>query len=433
MQTSLVPAILIAAFIWSCSDDGPIGQPDASIDSDSGIDSGDDAYTSSDDASDAGSDDAGGGDDSGDLGIGDEYALVIPAGTQVCSDKRSTWDVYGAYQNRMRITFIEGTVLLPKDQPTFERDWIASIEYTPDKTILQPSSAGIFTMTSSAGRDDYEFVQTFTDGAKTYTLTYKVWFDTTDANDRIRIFDETYMSPALTYPQKTLDLSIDGDEFERWYFLTCTFNLYLPVIHRVQTTDGAQLELEERTFPSPDHCILACPTGFLKATFDLGIHHRPVEDPFRLAFVDSQHNWFDRFIVMFDDPVTDIQGLHFFPHDNDAVDMKVDYLDAGLNIIRETLVTSYHTVELWPSFDSQAVQSNSCTEYCQWAGLAEACEATCTVEGQPIAGRCLETGTWPATGAWTELETCDTTFDTCTAAGRHYVQCCCSRIGDIWK
>jgi hypothetical protein len=446
MRYKLVPALLFTAFLWGCSDNGPSGQPDASDASDAG---GDDAYDAGDDAgddasggdpSDAGADDrdagngddAGTGDDAGDLGIGDDYALVIPPGTQVCSDKRSTWDVYGAYRNRMRITFIDGTVVLPKGQPTFERDWISSIEYTPDKTILQPSSAGIFTMTQNVDRDDYEFVQTFTDGNKTYTLTYKVWFDTTDPNDRVRVFDEAYLSPYMAWPQKTLDLAIDGDEFERWYFLTCTFDLYIPVIHRVQTADGAQLELEERWFPSSDHCILACPTGFLKATFNLGIHHRPVEDPFRLAFVDGQHNWFDRFIVAFDSPVTDIHALHFFPHDNNAPDMKVDYLDADLNIIRETLVTDYTTVELWFSFDSRGSQHNSCTEYCNWAGLADSCEASCTVDGQPIAGRCLETGDWPPTGDTTVLETCDTTFDTCTAAGRPFVQCCCARIGDIW-
>ena len=401
---------LLAALLIFSGCNGSNGQPDAS---------------DANDARDAG------GDDVGDLGIGDDYALVIPSGTKVCSDKRSTWDVYGGYRNRMRITFKDGTILLPKES-RFERDWIASIEYTPDKTLLQPSSAGIFTLYQNADRDDYEFTQTFTDGAKTYTLIYKVWFDTTDPNDRVRVFDEPYMSPALAWPQKTLDLTIDGDEFERWYFLTCTLDLYLPVIHRVQTADGAQLELEERWFPSSDHCILACPTGFLKATHDLGIHHRLVEDPFRLAFVDGQHNWFDRFIVMFDDPVTDIHGLHFFPHDNDAVEMKVDYLDSGLNIIRETLVTSYHTVELWSSFDSRTVQADSCTEYCEWAGLAEACESSCTVSGQPIAGRCLETGTWPPAGDWTQLAACDTTFDACAAAGRPFIQCCCSRSGDIW-
>ena len=422
---------LLASLLVFSGCNGSNNRPDTSDAFDAGEDAGggDDAFEDAfdDDYDDPGTDRAADGDydDAGDLGLVDEYALVIPAGTRVCSDKRSTWDVYGGYQNRMRITFKDGKVLLPKE-PSFERDWIESIEYTPDKTLLQPSSAGVFTMTSSAGRDDYEFVQTFTDGAKTYTLTYQVWFDTTDPGDRVRVFDEAYLSPALTYPQKTLDLEIAGDEYERWYFLTCTFDLYLPVIHRVQTADGAELELEERTFPSPDYCMLACPTGFLKAAFDLGIHHRPVEDPFRLAFVDGQHNWFDRFIVMFDDPVTDIHGLHFFPNDSD----KVDYLDAGLNIIRATPVTGYQVVELWSSFDSRGSQYNSCTEYCEWVGLAEACDPSCTVEGQPVAGRCLETGAWPATGAWTPLAACDTTFDACAAAGRPFIQCCCSRIAE---
>jgi hypothetical protein len=418
--------VILFLFFSGCSDDGPNSLPDAS-------DAGDAYDAGSDDAgSDAPEDGTAQDADAGDPGIGDEYALLIPAGTRACSDKRSTWDVYGGYLNRMRITFVDGTILLPKDQPPFERDWIASIEYGPDKTLLQPSSAGIFTLTSSAGRDDYDFVQLFSDGALTYTLTYNVWFDPADPNDRLRVFDEPYLSPALTYPQKTIDLTVDRGEFERWYFLTCRHDLYLPVIHRVRTADGAELDLEERYLPS-DACMLACPTALVRAEFRLGPDHRLVEDPFRLAFVDGQHNWFDRFLVAFDDPVADIRALHFFPTADQAPQQKVDYLDAALDTIRSSPVTGYTVVELWAAFDSATVPATTCTEYCRdYAGLAEACEPSCIVEGQPLAGRCFPTQSWPPTGDWTDLSSCDATFETCAAAGRPFIQCCCSRIADIW-
>jgi hypothetical protein len=367
------------------------------------------------------------------LDLGQDYALVIPAGTQVCSDKRSTWDIFGGYQNRMRITFEDGVVSLPNDQDSFERSWIASVEFGPERTLLTPLANGSFTRTNSAERVDYQFVQAFSDGAKTYTLTYDVWFDPNLQEDRLRIFDELYLSPPITYPVKTIELTVDGDEYERWYFLTCLYDLYLPVQHRVVTADGAELELEERVYSSSDACMLACPTALLQASFQLGQDQRLVQDPFRLAFVDSQHNWFDQFLVVFDDPVDDIHALHFFPADNDAPEKKVDYLDAELNVIRVSLVTNHTTVELWQTFDSDALTVNTCGEYCRdHAGLAEDCESTCIVEGQAIAGRCFTALQWPPPDDWTILNTCDETFDACAGAGRPFIQCCCSRIASDW-
>ena len=360
------------------------------------------------------------------LDLGQDYALVIPAGTQACSDKRSLWDLFGGYQTRMRITFQAGVVSLPTDQPSFERDWIASVEFGPDRTLLTPLASGTFTRTSSPEKVEYQFVQVFSDGALTYTLTYDVWFNPDLLDDRLRIFDELYLSPPLSYPINTIELTVDREEYERWYFLTCLYNLYLPVLHRVQTADGAELELEERSFSSPDACVWACPTALLQAKFQLAPEQRLVQDPFRLAFVDGQHNWFDQFLVVFDDPVDDIHALHFFPTGNGAV----DYLDAGLNVIRTSLVTSYTTVELRPTFDSGALTVNTCGEYCRdHAGLAEDCESTCIVEGQAIAGRCFSAIQWPPPDDWTVLGTCNETFEACAGAGRPFIQCCCSRIG----
>ncbi|MBW2699461.1 MAG: hypothetical protein JRF33_01470 [Deltaproteobacteria bacterium] len=365
------------------------------------------------------------------LSLGEDYALVIPAGTRVCTDKHSSWDVFGAYQTRMRVTFRDGVVSLPKNEPSFERDWIASVEFGPDRVLLDPLTSGYFTLTSLADRDEYEFVQTFSDGSMAYTLTYKVEFDPSATDDRLRVFDEFYLSPPVTYPTQTIELTVDREEFERWYFLTCRHDLYLPVLHRVQTADGAELLLEERYYPSED-CMFACPTALVRARFQLGQEERLLEDPFRLAFVDGQHNWFDRFLLVFDDPVEDIHALHYFPNDNQAPEKKVDYLDAELNVMRQSLVTSHTIVDLWPTFDSGAVPATNCTEYCRdHVGLAEGCEAFCIVEGQTLAGRCFPTQQWPTTDDWTALATCDEAFDACVGAGRPFIQCCCSRIANF--
>ena len=101
--------------------------------------------------------------------------------------------------------------------------------------------------------------------------------------------------------------------------------------------------------------------------------------------------------------------------------------------MRTSLVTSHTIVDLWPSFDSEALSATNCEEYCRdHIGLAEGCEASCIVEGQTIAGRCFPTQQWPTNDDWTPLSACDEAFDACVGAGRPFIQCCCSRIADSY-
>jgi hypothetical protein len=366
------------------------------------------------------------------LDLGDDFALVIPAGTRACSDKRSTWDLLGGYQTRMRIAFREGVVRLPRDESGFERDWIEAIELGPGRDLLQPLTAGTFSRTASAGQVEYRFDQLFSGAGETYTLEFVVWFDEAQGAARVRTFDEAFLSPPMAYPSASLDLRVESSAGQTWYLLTCRYDLYLPVLHRVRTADGAELDLEERSFPS-DACMLACPTALARATFRLGQDQRQVDDPFRLAFVDGQHNWFDQFLVVFEDPVSDIHALSYFPADQDVPEECVEYLDAQLEQVGSSPVTSHLTVELWPTFDAGTVSVTTCAGYCdQYVGLAEGCEASCPMAGQELAGRCLSDGGWPPSDDWTALAGCDEDFSACAQAGRGYVQCCCSRIAGDW-
>lgn len=365
------------------------------------------------------------------LDLGGDRALLIPEGTRVCSDKRSSWDVFGGYHNRMRITFRGGVVRLPAEPAQFERDWIDTIEYGPERTLLESAGAGSFTRRKAAGRVEYRFVQPFSGGGEIYELTYDVWFDAADPDDRLRVFDEVYLSPPLEYPVRTIQLEIARGEYERWWFLTCRYLLYQPVLHRVATEDGAALELDERVFSNQD-CMLACPTALRRAVFALGDVEREVSDPFRLSFVDGQHNWFDQFLVVFDEPVDDIHGLYYFPNDNQVPEPRVVFLDAALEEIRTTLVTSHHTVELWPAFNADDLAVESCEVYCRdHLGLAEGCEAGCPVEDQHIPGRCLASPDIEPGQNWTPLASCQDTFEACRQAGRPHIQCCCSRPADL--
>jgi hypothetical protein len=363
--------------------------------------------------------------------LGDDFALVIPEGTRVCSDKRSTHDVFGEYRSRMRVAFREGVVRLPPDQAEFERDWIESIELGPGRERLQPLSEGVFSRTAAAERTEYRFRQAFSGPGGAYALEYAVRFNAAPGQARARVFDEVYLSPPVRYSADTLELRVDDAAGGAWFFFTCSHDLYLPVLHRIQTADGAELTLEERSLPS-DACMLACPTGLRRASFRRGQERREVADPFRLAFVDGQHNWFDRFLVVFDEPVAGIHALHYFPQDRDAPEKRVEHLDGALTFLDASAVTSHLTVALGSTFDAGAGTATSCAAHCAQQGLYQGCEASCPLGGQALAGRCLPTDGWPPAGDWTALGSCEEDFAACVQAGRGYVQCCCVRIAEDW-
>jgi hypothetical protein len=361
--------------------------------------------------------------------LGTSHGLVIPAGTRVCSDNQSTWDIFGGYWTKMRITFVDGLVELPTDEVNFQRNWIASVEYGPERTLLTPVDPGAFSLSSVADRDIYQYVQNFTSGSEDYILRARFEFDVV-AGERLIVFDELYLSPPLRFGVRTLDLSVTDTVFGSWYFVTCRYSLYQPIVHRVTTEDGGQLEIEERLYISDD-CMLACPTALVRASCTWDLESREVDDHFRLSFVDGQHNWYEQFVAMFDESVGPIHGIFYFPADDQQPELTVVHLDANLDPVGSSVVTEHITLELVSPFDSQTSSATSCAQWCQENPYRDACDNGCPVEDRTVAGRCLPSYDFPYYD-WMDLSTCDQIFDACVQAGYPYIQCCCSRAWSQW-
>ncbi|MBN2496011.1 MAG: hypothetical protein JXR96_15570 [Deltaproteobacteria bacterium] len=353
--------------------------------------------------------------------------LLLPAGTRVCSDKTSTWDLFGTYLHRMRIAFAEGLVQLPADEDRFGRDWIAAIELGPEKTLLEPLNEGGFAHSADGAQHSYSFEQDFTDGERLVCLRYEIAFPT--GSSRLRVFDELYLSPNTGLGTIVQDLTVSSDQDEHWIFTTCRHALYSPVLHLVSTADGGELALEERCYLDSWACMLACPTALRRADCAWGEEQRRIDDPFRLAFVDGQHNWSDKFLVVFDAPVSERFAVYYYPEDRDTPEPVVHYLDANLEEIGSSLVTGHETVELSFVFDARSSPAATCGEYCRDVlGLAVDCRSSCPLGGRSLAGRCMASQT--QTGEdWTAIEDCDQALAGCADAGRPFVQCCCQRYG----
>ena len=65
------------------------------------------------------------------------------------------------------------------------------------------------------------------------------------------------------------------------------------------------------------------------------------DDFFRLAYVAGQHNWFQKFIIMFDQPVDSAHGLLVDETSMTSGAEEMKYLDADLNEIGSAAITSY--------------------------------------------------------------------------------------------
>jgi hypothetical protein len=60
-----------------------------------------------------------------------------------------------------------------------------------------------------------------------------------------------------------------------------------------------------------------------------------------MAHVAGQHNWNQKFIVMFDQPVGSVHGLKVDETNTIGEAIQMQYLDADLNEIDTAAITSY--------------------------------------------------------------------------------------------
>jgi hypothetical protein len=305
-----------------------------------------------------GSSDAGFGDGDGDgdgdgnggtdVDVGDDFGLVIPVGTQACSQavvSGSAWDIDGEYRTKGRVTFAEGVFRLPREQASFELDWIEKVELGPDRTEPTPQGNGTFTRTIEGTADDgiyrYEYVQAYDLNGQSYTLTFRTAFVVTGgaAEKQVKTFDDAFISTAEDFA--TMDFTLTGEyqDGRVHVYTTCLHTLYRDVPYDVTVENGDTLHMDQK-FRAGDMCKI-CPAELVGAEFARGQERREVDDFFRLAYVAGQHNWFQKFIIMFDQPVGTAHGLLVDETSMTSGAEQMQYLDADLNVIDTAAITSY--------------------------------------------------------------------------------------------
>ncbi len=316
--------LLLMVLVGSCSSDGS---------SDGGIGDGD-----------------GDGDGSGgtDIDLGDDFGLLIPAGTRACSQavvSGSAWDIFGEYATKGRVTFAEGLFRLPRDRDSVEVDWIEKVELGPDRSEPAPQAGGTFTRTIEGSVDDgiyrYEYVRVYDLDGQSYALTFKTAFVVSSgaAEKQVKTFDDAFISTAEDY--STMDFTLTGEyqDGRIHVFTTCVHSLYRDVPYDITVENGDTLHMDQK-FRTGDMYKI-CPAEVVGAEFVRGQERREVDDFFRLAYVAGQHNWFQKFIIMFDQPVDSVYGLLVDETSMTSGAEQKQYLDADLNVIDTAAVTSY--------------------------------------------------------------------------------------------
>ena len=330
-------ALVIALLLGGC------GSSNGS--SDAGFGDGDPGPDRAEDGGDGIGDDVGGG---AEIDLGDDFVLLIPVKTQACSQaviSGSTWDIFGEYATKGRVTFAAGLFRLPREQASVELDWIEKVELGPEQTEPTPQGAGTFTRTIEGTADDgiyrYEYVQVYDLDGESYTLIFKTAFTVAGgvAAEPVKTFDEAFISTADMYT--TMDFMLTGEYQDGRVhgFTTCLHTLYRDVPYDVTVENGDQLHMDQK-FRVGDICKI-CPAEIVGAEFVRGQERREVDDFFRLAYTASQHNWFQKFIIMFDQPVGAVHGLQVDEDDMTSGASQMQYLDADLNVIDTAGITSY--------------------------------------------------------------------------------------------
>ncbi len=276
---------------------------------------------------------------------GEDFGLLVPAGTQVCGD---TWytDIFEVYRTRGRVTLKEGVFRLPRDQVSFQLELIEKLEFGPDRDILIPTGPGTFTRyiegTEIDGSYRYEYLQVFDRGGERYEFVYNVQFKIEGgvAIEPLLVFDEEYISRFDGYHS----FNMKGYFPFRQRFSTCIGSRFRGINHEVSLANGDLLQIEQRMQKLDDGyaCMYHCQALMVRAVFERGTELREVTDTFRLAYKDIQHNWIQEYLVVFDQPVDEIYGVYMAEERAAQQTAEVVYyLDVGLNVIDSVNVSSY--------------------------------------------------------------------------------------------
>lgn len=268
---------------------------------------------------------------------GDSFAIVIRSGTKACTIFARE-DVYVEYRLHGRITFRPGTYLLPLDRDSVTLDWIEGIELGPERAVPTPKGAGVFTRTfegtGSTGIYHYQFRREYDASGQPFTVLFQRDFaieNGTPVADTVT-FDEQTLSDYLFVLNGVFGDGADPtNQLQR--YTTCEYSLFRKTVLDFNILGGDTLALDHVLYnPGMMACKL-CPAALTRVVFKSGTETREVSDFFRLSHTAGHHNWDQQFLVVFDQPVGSVYGLHLKDEPFGARPKEIHYLNANLQTI----------------------------------------------------------------------------------------------------
>ncbi|MFC1609737.1 hypothetical protein ACFL6C_02150 [Myxococcota bacterium] len=341
MRTTLSLSLLL---LGSCSQNDVRTLPDGYARGDNG---GDDATPADPSHQDGGASDADQGDrdsPAGDWGMPDGPALLIPAGTRMCT-MLSAGDVLDNHPFAARITLVPGPVRLPTGAPSFESTWIQTVELAPDGEEAQPSSPGTFQHTfdgtTDIGQHIFAFQQTFQLDTRVLEVTAQAVFEVRSGEvvDPVKVMDETQIV------EDPFTLSVAGVHDGRAVvFSTCTYELFRVMVADIDVQNGDQITLSIRVMNPPCPPGMGCAGGvfmgaIVEALFVRSADQRVATSFFQLGWTAVHHEGGQSYLVIFDQPLGATHGLYMPRTDTGGGPGTAHYLDAGLQILSSEPIT----------------------------------------------------------------------------------------------
>ncbi|MBN2498617.1 MAG: hypothetical protein JXR96_28765 [Deltaproteobacteria bacterium] len=303
--------------------------------------------------------DGGAGDGGGDGAQPGRFSLRVPAGAVLCSmfDAEETLpyeydhDMQLEYQLNGRIRLREGEIDLPADRESFElgTDLAELVELGPDKLAAQPVGPAqvVRTLIGSPSEGVYRFEasQLFDLGADSVRI---VWTAELDAAGQELLLDEATLSLWEKWEPVPFKLLVHyGEELDspvRGY-TSCSYAGYETFEHEIVALGGERLEMTQRSLTEGIAFCKVCPSALTAARFERGADVREQADHFRLNYTAVHHNWGQKFLIVFDEPLDDVHGLLL--HEGIGtwgevcVARHIQYLDASLEVTGEVEIESY--------------------------------------------------------------------------------------------
>ena len=277
--------------------------------------------------------------------------LEVPESTSLCGRFVESRDIFDEQNLRTRIELETDEFFLPFEGEIEEIDWIRSVQFGPEKTLLLAAAPPRWErVTTDAGNGTtnvrFLFSQSFNADGITATLGWytQVALSLDGVQPEMLLLDETSIAASSNHWKMTV---IPVDKTTQTIDLSsCTYETLPTWQRRAIMPNGDKLLFDVRFSESP---FGTGPAGLVRASWV----HQGIEysrnDYFRLAYTASHHNWFERFLFVLDEPVDGIHAVlveEDFPRDT-AMPI-IHWLDSSFNTLESVPPESY-SIDIIPT------------------------------------------------------------------------------------